>query len=169
LGGSLGIPYILKAGIASILRDMMDANKANPISIVENNSLDVSSRVPIIIFNSLIEKYRVERFKLTDEEIRIEIAKRDEKERMLIISKFDRLTKEEKAVELLQKTLGIGSWAVGGTRAIYAYNSAQYERDREQRAAMGFIDSTLQMAMAEHNFYEANASYNRTQTEEDDH
>lgn len=168
LGGSLGIPYILKAGIASILRDMMDTNKANPISIVENNSLDVSSRVPIIIFNSLIEKYRAERFKLTDEEIRIEIAKRDEKERMLIISKFDRLTKEEKAVELLKKKLGIGDWAVGGTKAIYAYNPEQYERDREQRAEMGFIDNSLQMAMAENNFYESNASYDRTQTNEED-
>ena len=168
LGGSIGIPYLLKAAIASVLRDMMDQNKINPLNIAENTSLDTTARVPIVVFNSLLEKYRLERFKLTDEEIRVEIAKRDEKERMLIISKFDRLTKEEKAVELLKKKLGIGDWAVGGTKAIYAYNPEQYERDREQRAEMGFIDSSLQQAITENNFYEANASYDRTQTGEED-
>lgn len=168
LGGSIGIPYLLKAAVASILRDMMDPNKINPLNMAENTSLDNTARVPTIVFNSLIEKYRLERFKLTDEDIRVEIAKRDEKERMLIISKFDRLTKEEKAVELLKKKLGIGDWAVGGTKAIYAYNPEQYERDREQRMEMGFMDNALQQAMTENYFYEANASYDRTQTAEED-
>ena len=42
----------------------------------------------------------------------------------------------------MQKKLGLGDWSVGGTKSIYAYNSDQYERERDQRAEMGFRDQS---------------------------
>jgi hypothetical protein len=185
LGGRIGLPYIIKAGIVNILKDMVDPNVVSPDNFNDSTSLDTTSRIPILILKELLNKYRSERFKLTDEEIRIEIAKRDEKEKMAIISKFDRMTKEEKALELAKKNLGIGDWAVGGTNAIYAYNKAQYERERNQRLAMGIIDfgengaeqppdggqpDAFGFSAEENdNFHEQNAAYNHRQTDEDDH
>jgi len=37
----------------------------------------------------------------------------------------------------MQKKLGLGDWSRGGTNSIYAYNSGQYEFERNQRAEMG--------------------------------
>ena len=185
LGGKIGLPYIIKAGIVNILKDMVDPNVVSPENFNDNTSLDTTSRIPILILKELLNKYRTERFKLTDEDIRIEIAKRDEKEKMLIISKFDRMTKEEKGLELAKKRLGIGDWAVGGTKAIYAYNPEQYERDRNQRLEMGINDfgenGTVQppdgrqpdaygfFGGGNDNFYEQNAAYDTHQTVEDDY
>jgi hypothetical protein len=166
LGGKIGAQYLLQAGVASILRDMVDPNVILPTN---NESLDTSTNIPKIILKQVLKKYKEERFRLTDEEIRIEIAKRNEREKMLIISMFDRKSKEEKAVELTMKTLGIGDWAVGGTKAIYLYNAQQYERDRIQRAEMGLSDfPEISEAQVQDNFYQRNASYNAVQTGEDD-
>ena len=165
LGGKIGIPYLLKAGIVSILRDMCDPN----ITVPNSEGVDNTSRIPQMVLKELLYKYRSERFRLTDENIRIEIAKRDEKEKMLIISKFDRMTKEEKTLELMKKRLGIGDWAVGGTKVIYAYNPEQYERDREQRIQMGFSDFPIGQEMAENRFYEENGGYDFEQVAEDEY
>lgn len=185
LGGKIGLPYIMKAGIVNILKDMIDPNVITPENFNDSTSLDTTSRVPILVLKELLIKYKSERFKLTDEDIRIEIAKRDEKEKMLIISKLDRMTKEEKALELVKKRLGIGDWAVGGTKAIYAYNPEQYERDRNQRIQMGLVDfsgdGTVEMPEGrqadaygfygggDDRFYEANGAYEVQQTGEDDY
>ena len=173
IGGIIGIPYLVKAGIASILKDMMDPNVIVPNNELENDAIDGSSGVPKIIMKQILAKYRSERFRLTDEDIRVEIAKRDEKEKMLIISKFDRLTKEEKAVELLKKKLGIGDWAIKA-KDVYIYNPEQYEKDREQRAQMGFSDFPAvgaqdNLAREADTFYEQNAAYDTHQTKEDDY
>ena len=122
----------------------------------------------------LLKKYKNERFRLTDEEIRIEIAKRAEKEKVLIISDFDSMSKEEKAVALTQKRLGIGKWSVGGTEAIYKYNPEQYNKDKEERLRMGFnefnnegINEQMQQNQQEV-FYEQNNAHDVGQEREDD-
>jgi len=185
LGGKIGLSYIVKAGIVNILKDMVDPNVISPENFNDNTSLDTTSRIPILLLKELLNKYRSERFKLTDEDIRIEIAKRDEKEKVLIISNFDKMTKEEKSLELVKKRLGIGDWAVGGTKAIYAYNATQYERDRKQRVEMGITDFDGNVVNQEpagripdnygffgggnDGFYEQNAAYDAQQTAEDDY
>ena len=184
LGGKIGLPYLMKSGIVNILKDMVDPNVISPENFNESTTLDTTARVPILILKEVLNKYSLERFKLTDEDIRIEIAKRDEKEKMLIISKLDRMSKEEKALELTKKSLGIGDWAVGGTKAIYAYNPEQYERDRNQRLEMGLTDfsgdGTVQapegrpaddygfFGGGNDQFYEQNSAYDTHQTREDD-
>jgi hypothetical protein len=54
-----------------------------------------------------------------------------------MINKLAKMTPEEKKVELMKKRLGLGDWAIGGTKAIYQYDPEQYERERAQRAEMG--------------------------------
>jgi hypothetical protein len=50
------------------------------------------------------------------------------------------LSPEEKKVELMKKRLGLGDWAVGGTKAIFSLDPDQYERERVQRIEMGVGD-----------------------------
>ena len=88
---------------------------------------------------------------------------------MEIIGRFDRMSKEEKSLELVKKKLGLGDWAVGGTKAIYKYNPEQYERDRNQRLEMGFSDfPEVSEAQAQDAFYIQSSASNMVQTLEDD-
>lgn len=59
---------------------------------------------------------------------------------MGIILEMDAMSKEEKQMILMQKKLGIGRWAVGGTNAIWKYNADRYEIERDERAKAGIID-----------------------------
>jgi hypothetical protein len=55
-------------------------------------------------------------------------------------AEFKKLSDEERAVEFINKKLGIGKWAVGGTKLIYAYDSDYYDLERQKREAAGIID-----------------------------
>jgi hypothetical protein len=87
-----------------------------------------------------LNKYKRERISFNDQEIKELIAIRNEKERVNVIAEFNKLTDEERAVELMNKRLGLGKWAVGGTKLIYAYDKDYYDLERQKREAAGIID-----------------------------
>ena len=87
-----------------------------------------------------LNKYRLERLSFNDQEIKELIAIRNEKERVNVVAEFNKLTDEERAVELMNKRLGIGKWAVGGTKLIYAYDKDYYDLERQKREAAGLMD-----------------------------
>ena len=136
-GGSTGVDYILKAGIAGTLYEIMNQNMSVPDAYLEDDTVLDTSNLPKQIISELIIRYESETFRLTEEEIKLAVAIRNEKEKMLFINKLDKLTPEEKRLELIQKKLGLGEWSRGGTKSIYSYNSEQYEFERNQRAEMG--------------------------------
>ena len=76
----------------------------------------------------------------SEEEIRIGLEQRAEKEKQVYLSKLERMTREERRVELVLKGLGMGDWAVGGTKAIRQYDADRYEAERAERAAAGIMD-----------------------------
>jgi hypothetical protein len=86
-----------------------------------------------------LSKYNKERLAYNDEQLRELIMVRNEKEKNEFIGYLDKMTDEERAVELTKKRLGIGRWAIGGTKLIWAYNADQYEREREERERAGII------------------------------
>jgi hypothetical protein len=94
------------------------------------------------IFDICLQRYTVEGLDYTEDAIRDMLAKRAEVEKQTMIGKFARMTEEEKRVELVNKKLGLGDWAVGGTKAIRFYDPDQYEVERKQRAEMGLSDFT---------------------------
>lgn len=141
-GGSVAVEYILKAGITGILYEMMNTNMSVPDTYLEEDSILDTSSLPKEVISELILRYESESFRLTEEEIRLAIAIRNEKEKVSFINNLDKLSPEEKRLELMQKKLGLGDWSVGGTKSIYAYNSQQFERERDQRAEMGFRDQS---------------------------
>ena len=87
-----------------------------------------------------LTKYAVGSKIPSEEEIRIGLSQRAEKEKQVKMSKFEHMTREERRVELVLKGLGMGEWAVGGSKAIRQYDEDRYEAERAERAAAGITD-----------------------------
>lgn len=88
----------------------------------------------------LLNQYMNQSLSYNDKEIKDMIEKRDEKERVNVVAEFDKMSQEEKAVELMNKRLGIGKWAVGGSKLIYAYDKDYYDLERQKRIDAGIIE-----------------------------
>ena len=157
-GGAFGVQYFVGALLGGILLEFMNPNMipsavdtaasggggagaGAPGGSGGSGTLDTSARGPLQIIDACIQRAAAEALNFTEQQIKDIIAKRNESEKLVIgIGRFDKLTPEEKKVELMKKRLGLGEWSVGGTKAIYAYDPEQYEREREQRIQMGLGD-----------------------------
>ena len=139
-GGGIGLPYVTTALVGGILSEFINPNFVPPGTVDGGAAVDLGARAPIQILDICIQKIRLEGLNFTEDQIREMINKRTDIEKSSYIGRFEKLTPEEKAVEKMKKNLGLGEWAVGGTKAIIAYNPEQYEREREQRLVMGFTD-----------------------------
>jgi hypothetical protein len=92
------------------------------------------------IITKLLRKFYKEKISFDSEAIKNMIEIGNEKERVKVIKDFDKLSPEEKAVELMNKRLGLGKWSVGGTKVIYAYDKDYYDLERQRRLDAGIID-----------------------------
>jgi hypothetical protein len=156
---------------AGILYEMMNSNIGfpNTYQSVDSSEEDTGSLVKEVI-SELIIRYDSESFKLTEDEIRLAIAKRNEQEKKLFINKLDSMTPEEKRSELLNKRLGLGDWARGGSKGIYAFDPEQYDFERNQRIQMGIFDpqdmAFMQREMEERGM---DSGYDNQQINEEDY
>jgi hypothetical protein len=91
----------------------------------------------IVALQTCIRRYSQEAIKYTDEQIRDGIAARDEIERQSYLKKLSKLNPDEKRVAMMNKRLGLGEWAIGGTKLIYKYDSNYYDLEREKDEAAG--------------------------------
>lgn len=107
---------------------------------VSDSEIEISNRQINAIVVSILGKYEREKLPFDPVKIREMIEIRNEKEKTLIIADMNIMTADQKAVALVSKKLGLGKWAVGGTKAIYAYDQDQYDREREDRLRAGIID-----------------------------
>ena len=101
---------------------------------------DPSMRFLLEIVALTLRKFKSEKLSFNDREIKELIAIRNEKERVNVIAEFDKLSDEERGIELINKRLGLGKWAVGGTKLIYAYDKDYYDLERQKREAAGIIE-----------------------------
>lgn len=105
-----------------------------PITAATTSSFDF---LKLIIISSL-DKFNNERLSYNEEELKLIIAIRNSKERSYILSKFDKLSDEERTVELIKKDLKMGDWAAGSK--IYSYDAGHWEMERQQRMDAGMMD-----------------------------
>jgi hypothetical protein len=142
--------YVKRALWYGILAGLLDSGMG-PIAkrTVMASVNDPSARQILEVVATLVKKFNTEKLSYDDQEIRDMIAVRDEKERVSVVKGFDRMTEEERAVELINKRLGLGKWAVGGTKLIYAYDKDYYDQEREKRIAAGNMDLSLAPEMPE--------------------
>lgn len=136
-GGSVGAPYLTIALLGGILSEFMNPNVVPPGASEEAAAVDTGARAPIQILDVLVQKLRGEGLNFTTDQIREAIEDRTRRENALFTRKYDNLTPEEKQLEKTKKRLGLGDWAVGGTKAVFRYDEAMYEFERKQREAMG--------------------------------
>lgn len=123
----------------------------------------------------LVDRIRDEGLNYSDEQIRILLEERREKEKMLFIKKQDKMTKEEAQIERMNKRLGLGDYAVT-LKQVRNMDEQQQEREREQRALAGIVDYVdptqgRDYDMLGFNFdaeYEAEGGYDNAQWGDDD-
>ena len=144
--GSLGLEYIQRILISGIFKEFLDPNHVplGSSEVAPIRSVVSQAELPIQMFATCLMKLKTEGLDFTGEQIRTMIAERNEKEKAKIINDLDGMSKEAKSLELLNKKLGLGKWAVGGTKAIYAYDPEQYEREKQERLAAGIMDMSME-------------------------
>jgi hypothetical protein len=137
-GGSTGLLYFVSVLLGGILVDFVNPNYVPPSPPSEAIN-DIGGRAPMQILDVCIQKMRQESLNFTTEQIRNTINERTDKEKRMIIDRFDVLTPEALRVEKMKMKLGLGDWAVS-MKAVRAYDDDQYLKDRNQREKMGFND-----------------------------
>ena len=135
--------YIQRALLYGPLATLINPDSIPPGMLIEKpmksvGNPSIKSLLEIIAFT--LDKYNKEKLSYNEQEIKELIAIRDEKERVNVVAEFNKLTDEERGMELMNKSLGLGKWAVGGTKKIYAYDKEYYDQERQKRLAAGIVD-----------------------------
>ncbi len=140
VGGNRVIPYLTRAMIMGALMEYVNPNRevGAAASGHEDSVVNVGDSLKLIA--ECAEWYKKEAKKYSDKEVRELLTARNEKEKLQFVNEIAGMSKELKAIEKLKKKLGLGKWAVGGTKAIYAYDPDRYDYEREERAAAGIVD-----------------------------
>jgi hypothetical protein len=144
-GGKDMVQYLVRAYLISAVATFIDPHQ---IPIVDDSADFEDADAELVLNIKLIYKglsQALTKFAVgskipSEEEIRIGLEQRAEKEKQVYLSKLERMTREERRVELVLKGLGMGDWAVGGTKAIRQYDADRYEAERAERAAAGIMD-----------------------------
>ena len=141
-GGKQTYLFFLKFCLFAPLANFVDPNvlpMAQGTEVPESN-VEQQALFPAKFIAEMIMRFKDEGFRLTPEQIRELIAKRNEMEKANIIKKMNDMSRSGKDIEKIKMKLGLGDWAVGGTKGIYAYDQDRYDIEREQRAEAGIID-----------------------------
>jgi hypothetical protein len=135
------VQYIIRAYVIGTLQKFIDPHQIPEIdSETEEGSGVPNMKLLYKALGQALTKYAVGSRIPSEEEIRIGLSQRAEKEKQVKMGKFEHMTREERRVELVLKGLGMGEWAVGGSKAIRQYDEDRYEAERAERAAAGIVD-----------------------------
>jgi hypothetical protein len=143
-GGAVMVNYIQRAYVIGYVFNLLDPHTV-PETVEDEEEDDSGGGPPNVklLFEAL--KTCILRFAQgskvpSEEEIRISLEKRAEKEKQVFIEEQDKMSREERRVMQNLKKYGMGRWAVGGTKAIRQYDADRYEAERVERAMAGFVD-----------------------------
>lgn len=130
------LAYLQRAILYGPLAMLLSPSAADAIQSATDSSSEHLARM----IAYLLAKYNKERISYNDQELKNKLAIREEKERVNIIAEFNALSDEERAMELMNKRKGLGKWAVGGTKLIYAYDKEYHDQEREKRIRAGIVE-----------------------------
>jgi hypothetical protein len=141
-GGAQTYGFFLKFCLFAPLANFVDPNTL-PIAAgteVPESQVEQQALFPARFISDMAARFKGEGFHLTPEQIREFIVERNEKEKANIIKKLGDRPKAGKEIEMIKMRLGLGDWAVGGTKGVYAYDQDRYDIERDQRAEAGIVD-----------------------------
>jgi hypothetical protein len=132
------LQYIIRAFIFGIFYEFCDLNRI-PLGVTVEKLSDYTDLIQksLVALSKCIQDYEFEKMKYTDERIREMITKRAEEDKNRIRNRLLRMSKELRGVELRQKALGMGEWARGADKGVYAYEGDMYDKEREDAAEAG--------------------------------
>jgi hypothetical protein len=180
-GGKDMEKYLLRAYLIGAIHKFIDPHQ---IPLADQDLGEEEGGIPNmkLLYKSLgqaLTKYAIGSKVPTEDEIRTRLEQRVEQEKQVFIGKLDKMSRDEKRVELVLKGLGMGDWAAGGTKAIRVYDENRYEDERVERAAAGITDYDMQtetqgrpVDMFGLDFgadYDAGGGYDHDQMNEDDY
>jgi hypothetical protein len=142
-GREHALKYIQQAFLYGPLFTLVDSSHIPDDAVYQSAMtamFDLSIEFLLKMIASSLNKYENEYLSYNEQQIKDMIATKEEKERVYVVSEFDRLGDDERRVEWMNKKLGIGKWAVGGTKVIYAYDKAYYDLERRNREKAGMND-----------------------------
>ena len=148
-GGKEMVQYLQRAYIFGAMKKFLDPHHIPVDSEDSEDSESLEGTIPNmkLLYKALSQalmRYSVGSKIPSEEEIRNRLEQRAEQEKQVFISKLDRMTREERKVELVLKNLGMGDWAAGGSKAIRQYDKDRYEVERAERAAAGISDYAVE-------------------------
>jgi hypothetical protein len=142
-GGDTSLLYIRQAFLYGPLSMLLDSSRV-PTSIGYQSTVDAmmdrSVEFLLRMVSSSLNKYTREYLSYDTKEIKNLIAISEEKERVNVLREYRALSDEERKMERMNQMLGLGKWAVGGTKLIYAYDKDYYDLERQKRLDAGIMD-----------------------------
>ena len=142
-GGAVAAGHIVGMLITGILAEFINPNIIPEGVSGTGGAIEATARVPLNILEVCLSRLQLEGLNLTEDEIRDLISLRNDAEKIIFVTRQEKMTPEEKKADLMMKRLGLGQWAVGGTKAVYTLDPDQLDREREQRIEMGLGDFAM--------------------------
>ena len=164
-GGSNTALFLQRCLIGGLFAEFVMPNHVpsnDPGLLAPTSTISVPARLPAKILQSCLLKYKEEGLAYSQDQIRELIQDRQEKEKAKIIQDKSDMTPEQRRLDNLLQRLGMGKWAVGGTKAIWRYDPNQYVSEKEAMEAAGITRFAPQVDV-----YEADGGYDVAQTTED--
>ena len=84
-----------------------------------------------------VNLFKKQQLTYDDEKLRLLIQARNEKEAIAIVKQTKEMNDEERAIDSLNRRLGLGKWSVGGTKVIFQYDADYWMREAAEREAAG--------------------------------
>lgn len=130
------LAYIQQTILYGTLATLMDPDFIPNELMNENPEMSTGSSSTTFIGKllvSILTKYKSESLTYDDEKIKTKIAILEEMERVSVIQEFNKLSEDERRSQLMQKRLGIGRWAVGGTSLTWKYDADYFDLESQRR------------------------------------
>ena len=164
-GGTIASGFLQRCMVAGIFSEFIMPNHVpsnEPGLVAPTSAISIPAKMPAKILQACLLKYKQEGLSYLEEQIREMIQDRMEKEKAAIIRDKNDMTPEQRKLDNMLQRLGMGKWAVGGTKAIWRYDPNQYVSEKEAMEAAGITRFGEQVDV-----YERDGGYDVEQTTED--
>jgi hypothetical protein len=165
-GGQIAATYVQRCMVAGMFAEFISPNhvpSSEPGVVAPTSAISTPAKMPSQILLACLKKYQTEGLSYSQEQIREMIQDRIEKEKNQIMRDKSEMTPEQRKLDNMLQRLGMGKWAVGGTKAIWRYDPNQYVSEREAMEAAGITRFAPEVDV-----YERDGGYDVVQTREDD-
>jgi hypothetical protein len=135
--GDRAFEFIQELLLYGPLSSLLDKNIAPTKSTVRMLG-DPSENIIDKLVSASLFKYNKEYLTYDDKEIKEMIEVANEKERTLVLAKYNKMNEDEKQVEQIKQRLRMDEWSIGAR--IHAYDGEVWEIEERRRREMGIVD-----------------------------